>query len=124
MWRGRGNWDAGTLLALGGVVARLEVGYGCGIGDGGEGIPRGHLVIYFLEKAVSVNLGWVGRGAVAREGEVLSGGGSSGSSQRLEVVEEYDVACDGSLGEEYGFLFFYGGGHAARGGLSGKGVNK
>ena len=46
---------------------------------------------------------------MAREGEVLGGGGSSGSSQLLEVVEKYDVAGDGNLGDEYGFPFFYGG---------------
>ena len=61
---------------------------------------------------------------MAREGEALGGGGSSGSSQLLKVVEEEDMACDGSLGEEYGLLFFEGGGQAARGGLSGKGGEK
>ena len=81
-------------------------------------------MIRFIEEAGDGHLGWVGRRAVAREGEVLGGGEDSSSSQLLKVVEEEDMAYDGSLGKEYGFLYFDGGGQSARGSLSGKGSEK
>ena len=49
-------------------------------------------MIRFLKETVGGHFGWVGRGDVSREGEVLGGGGTSDSSQFLEVVEEDDVA--------------------------------
>ena len=54
-----------VILIAGYVEGGSEGGYAGGVGDGGEGYPRGYLVVGFGEEALGGDLCWVSQGAIA-----------------------------------------------------------